>query len=459
MNELRRDLLKYISTGSATVLLRSVVSGIPAAALLTMSAPSMAANSRNEEAMPPQFLMFSMRTEGDPMNINCPGSYDSGVDVVVNNPSPKLAPVEVSLGGQIHRASTPWSTLPQWALDRTAFIHHRTYQGIHSQFGNVMEMVGKTRGPEGEANFPDHLSSIISHAMAEPDRFGTIQSRPIRFGGGGVKYQNQSVQEMSPSALQSLFDAPSGVEKQLQDLRDQEVNKFSDMLKQTGNKKASKSQTLWLDQHIRSKEELRSLNIQLLEGFTKINSGDLHDQIDAALLCFKLNLSSVATIGIPFGGDNHNDEDWENEINGTISGCNDMTYFFNRIEAEGLKDQVTLANLNVFGRTFRQIRTGRSHNAEHHMMAITGANINPGVIGGLMQIGSDAGATGINSLSGASTNSGDIPATETLESAAKTLAFAVGVSKTVINTRIQAKGENSQGAPVGKIIHAAIKNT
>lgn len=459
MDILRRDLIKFLGTGTASLLLKSVVTGIPASALFSMCAPKALAQNEPTGAPKPQFLLFSMRSQGDPFNINCPGAYDSGLSNVFNNPDPKLAPVNVSLDGQSYRAAKPWGTLPQWALDRTAFIHHRTYQGIHSQFANVMELVGSTRGPQGEANFPDHLSSIISHSMASPNRLDTIQKRPIRFGGSGVKYQSQSVQTMSPPALKSLFDSPSGINKQLQDLRDKEVNTFANMLKNARNTDLSRAQTQWLEQQLRSKDELRTLNTQVLSQLGDIRTNGIRDQIDAALVCFKLNLSAVATIGIPFGGDNHNDEDWENEINETISGCGHMAYIFNRIQQEGLQDQVTLANLNVFGRTFRRIRSGRSHNAEHHMMAITGANVRAGVFGGLMKIGADAGATGIQSNTGESTNSGDIPATQTLEAAAKTLAYAVGMPKSEINNRIKTRGQNGQDAPVGKIIQAAIKNS
>lgn len=458
MQQFRRDLLKYLSGGSASIMLKSAVTGIPAAALTSMQIPNAFAQDAVGDALKPQYLVLSTRGQGDPFNVNCPGVYDTGVSTVFNNPDPKLAPTNVSLDGKTYRASKPWATLPQWALNRTAFINHRTYQGIHSQFGAVMELMGSSRGPNGEQNFPDHLSSIITHSLAESNRLNTVQNRPIRFGGDSVKYQSQSVQKLTPVALKSLFDSPTGVDKQLQNLRDKTVNAFSQMLKGSGNNAASPAQQRWLEQQLRSKNELRQLNDEVLKQLNEVNGGDLRSQMDSALLCFKLNLSAVATIGIPFGGDNHNDEGWEKEVGETISGCGHMKYFFDQLKANNMENQVTLANLNVFGRTFHKIRTGRSHNSEHHMMAITGPNVKAGVYGGLMQIGRGAGASGIQSDTGEGTNSGDIPATQTLEAAAKTLAYAVGVPTSVIEKRIRTRNEDGNDKRVGKVITAAIKS-
>lgn len=457
MQKFRRDLLKYLSGGSASVMLKSAVTGIPAFAFTSMQAPKVFAQDGVGDALKPQYLVLSTRGQGDPFNVNCPGVYDTGVKTVFNNPDPKMAPTNVSLDGKTYRAAKPWSTLPQWALDRTAFINHRTYQGIHSQFGAVMELMGSSRGPNGEQNFPDHLSSIITNAMAAPNRLKTVQNRPIRFSGNGVKFQSQSVQKLSPIALKSLFDSPSGVDKRLQDLRDKTIDSFASMLKGSGNNAASQAQQRWLEQQLRSKEELRLLSNEVLEQLSEVDGGGIRAEISAALLCFKLNLSSVATIGIPFGGDNHNDDKWESEVGETISGCSHMKFFFDQLKARKMEDQVTLANLNVFGRSFAQKGAGRSHNAEHHMMAISGANVQAGVYGGLMQIGRDAGATGIQSDTGEGTNSGDIPATQTLEAAAKTLAYAVGVPKSEIQKRIRQRGSDGNDINVGKIITAAIK--
>ncbi|MEO1273518.1 MAG: DUF1501 domain-containing protein [Myxococcota bacterium] len=117
------------------------------------------------------------------------------------------------------------------------------------------------------------------------------------------------------------------------------------------------------------------------------------------------------------------------------------------LESAGLTDQVTVANLNVFGRTLSKKGTeGRDHNLNHHVMMISGAHVSPGVFGGLEPVGNDFGATPINSATGQGSDGGDIPREETLESAAKTLARTIGVPQSRIEERIQG----------GKIIQAAI---
>ena len=112
-----------------------------------------------------------------------------------------------------------------------------------------------------------------------------------------------------------------------------------------------------------------------------------------------------------------------------------------------MQDKLTVANLSVFGRTLAQKGTrGRNHNLNHHVMMISGANVNAGVIGSIARSGNDFGATGIDSVTGAGSDDADIPANETLEGATKTLGCALGISADRIDTRISA----------GKIIQAAL---
>ena len=54
----------------------------------------------------------------------------------------------------------------------------------------------------------------------------------------------------------------------------------------------------------------------------------------------------------------------------------------------GIQDRVSFAMLNVFGRTPQpNSRGGRNHNRHHNVMVAFGANINPGVYGGVADNG------------------------------------------------------------------------
>ncbi|HSI04594.1 MAG TPA: hypothetical protein VLC93_08965, partial [Myxococcota bacterium] len=100
-------------------------------------------------------------------------------------------------------------------------------------------------------------------------------------------------------------------------------------------------------------------------------------------------------------------------------------------------------------RTLKMVGDGRSHNQEHHVMTIIGRRAKGGVYGGVAQGTRDFGATAIDSESGASRTTADIPADETLQGAAKTLAAAVGLSSERIGVRING----------GRVITAAVTTT
>ncbi len=464
MTQTRRNIIRQSLVGSAALGLRALASGIPVGALQLMQIPSAHALDLAAATQKPQYLLLNLSSNGDPFNANCPGSYDATQPGIFNNPngpttSYDMTPVAIQLGSQQVKAAKPWATLPQWALDRTTFIHHRTYQNIHPQFANVMSLVGSSRGPMGETSRPDDIASIISYALAQPSLLGCIQPQPMNFSAPSVKYQGQVIQRITPSALKGLFADPAAAEKQLRTLRDQDVNKFYTILKSTGGGAVSPSQVRWLDEHAKSQTQVRSLSsdvIQQLGTLTGLDS-NLQTQIDAALLAFKLNITAVATVSIAFGGDNHNDAGLTQEAQQTYQGIADLNYFFTKLQAMGLTDQVTLANLAVFGRTLKQsLNAGRSHNLNHHVMAITGLGIKPGVVGGIVPADNDFGAGAFDSRSGMLAAAGDVPVEDGLESAARTLGASLGVPQTVLDTRIRRKNPDGIDVAVGKSIKSAL---
>jgi len=207
------------------------------------------------------------------------------------------------------------------------------------------------------------------------------------------------------------------------------------------------AQRTWLDRYASTREQIDSIDGNLLETFDSINDNSQNSQIAAAIALIQMQVSPVLQISIAFGGDNHRDGGLTQEAEQSVTGIAAIGSLLTQIDEAGLRNDVTVANLSVFGRTLQERAPGgRNHNLNHHAMMISGSNVNPGVIGGIERSGNDWGATGINSVNGASNNNGDIPQNETLEAATKTLGCALGISEDRMNTRISG----------GKVIQAAL---
>lgn len=432
LNISRRQALKMALFGPGYVGLQSLATGIPVSALLG-GIPNTA---YAQDASSAQYLIMISRSAGDPFNANTPGSY---VDGAVNNPNAALTPTEFSLGGQQTVAAAPWAELPQWALSQTAFIHHRTYQNVHGQHDNVMGLLGNALGESGTGT--ETIASLYSSETAS--MLGTIQQEPIALGGNSLTFEGRALQSVSPQTLATLFSPETGTALQLSQLRQQRLDQISASLRTNG----TAAQRTWLDRYATSQEQIQSLDESLLETFSTINDNGQDAQIAAAVALIQMQVSPVMQVAIAFGGDNHADAGLANEAAQTVTGIQAISSLLSQLEAKGLQDKVTIANLSVFGRTLAQKGTrGRNHNLNHHVMMVSGANVNPGVIGSVTESGNDFGATGIDSLTGAGSDDGDIPANETLEGAAKTLGRALGISAERVNTRISG----------GKIIEAAL---
>lgn len=436
MNKLsisRRQALKTALFGPGSIGLHSLATGLPISALLN-GIPNTA---HAAELATPQYLILISNAAGDPFNANAPGSYIEGV---VNNPSPALAPTDFFLGDQATTAAAPWAALPEWALQQTAFIHHRTYQNAHPQHNKVMALLGNARGPNGTGT--ETITSLYSSETA--GLLGTIQREPIALGGNSLSFEGRALQSVKPQTLATLFSPESGAGLQLTQLREQRLNEINAALHANG----TPGQREWLDRYASSKEEIQSLDEELLGTFATITSNDQNAQISAAVALIQMQVSPVIQISVGFGGDNHRDAGLTNEATQSVTGIQAIASLLTQLEAKGLQDRVTVANLSVFGRTLAQKGTaGRNHNLNHHVMMISGANVNPGVIGGIARSGNDFGATGIDSISGAGDDNADIPANETLEGATKTLGCALGISAERVDTRINN----------GRVIQAALR--
>lgn len=431
MTTTRRNMLKTALLGSGFLGLRSVATGIPMAALLTGRIPEAAAE--DDFTAEPQSLILFTSQRGDPFNANAPGCY-TGVSGVHNNPHPEMSPTNMMLGDYSTRAAAPWAQVPQPILDRTTFIHHRTYLNTHPGYSKVLSLVGSAKAPGG--NGSDMVASVYSYELSEA--LGTIQQEPISLSKGELSFQGRALQSLRPSMLREMFAPQDGLQLDLQRLRDQTLDDLHEQLKDGG----THAQKVWLDRHALSREQVRSIDESLLARFADLDNDNTNNQIRAAVTLILMKVSPVIAIEIPFGGDNHKDNDLSQERDQTVSGVASWRLIFEELAAAGIQDQVTVANLNVFGRTLRNqgANKGRDHNLNHHVMAITGKHIRGSVVGGIEPSGNDYGATSINSTTGES--GGDIPPEQTLEAAAHTLGRALGIAQDRLDERI------ANGTPV-----------
>jgi len=428
----RRHALKTALFGPGYIGLQSIATGLPISMLLN-GIPNVALAS---DSGSPQYLILISRSAGDPINANAPGSYVQGV---VNNPSPELRATDFTLGNQQTTAARPWAELPRSVLDQTTFIHHRTYQNVHGQHDQVMALLGNARGINGTGT--EVVTSLYSSETS--GMLGTIQQEPIALAGNSLTFEGRALQSVLPETLSTLFSPASGAALQLAQLRQRSLDQINAALRADG----TPAQRQWLDRYASSQQQIQSLDEDLLGILSSINGNDQNSQIDAAIALIQMQVSPVIQISIAFGGDNHRDGGLADETAETLSGIQALSNLFNQLRQRGLQDRVTVANLNVFGRTLSEKGTrGRNHNLNHHVMMISGANVNPGVIGSVERSGKDFGATGIDSITGAGGNNADIPEDQTLEGATKTLGCALGISEERMNLRING----------GKVIQAAL---
>ncbi len=435
LNTSRRRFLRKSLFGAGAIGLRSLATGLPLSFFVS-GFPHKEALAMEEAERP--FLILMGSQAGDPFNANTPGCY--GVDGVVNNPQPEMAATNLRLGDVSTQAAAPWASLPQWVLDQTHFVHHRTYQNAHPQFSKVLGLVGSAKSVSGGGT--EQIASVYSSENAQA--LQTIQAEPVALTGS-LTFEGRVLQSIRPQTLASMFRTETGTELELESIRESTLDSLHSLLRDSG----TPEQRRWIERYATSHEQVQQLDERFLERFGNITDNFARGQIDAALTLIMMRVSPVMHIEIPFGGDNHSDPGLMNEKTDTVAALEVMNHLFQEIDALGLRDKVTVANLNVFGRTLGKLGTeGRDHNLNHHVMMMSGPRIRPGISGSIVPNGNDFGATAIDSATGQGHDDADIPADETLEAAAKTLATAVGVPADRVDVRIQR----------GKVIRAVLED-
>ena len=430
----RRSLLKTTLFGTSGLGLRALATGIPVS-FLARPLEARAEVYQCADKPKAQYLILSTSNAGDPLNANVPGTYD--FPDIVHAADPRMAATPISLGGKAYTAAQLWSTLPPWVLDRTLFFHHATLTNNHANLPKVLRLMGQTAKQE-------MLPSIFAKYLAPC--FGTVQVDPISAGAGDLlSIDGRSLPNVAPTGLRDLLTRPNTPLMRLQGLRDTGLDEINKILKERG----TKAQQRYLDSLANSRLQARSLGSDLLDMLSAIRSDRPDGQSAAAVALIKMNVAPVITIRIPFGGDNHTDDQLaRSEVPQHATGIAQIATLMESLRVAGLQDQVTFAAYNVFGRTLKKNGLeGRDHWGSHHATVMIGKQIRGGVIGGLEPKAQDYYATPIDSRSGMpQPGGGDIPFGETLAAMGKTLGRALGVDPTVLDRNISG----------GKIVTAAI---
>ena len=408
----RRSFLTHGSKGFTALLVRSLASGLPVAYLLDPS------ESRAQQMMSSdiQTLILSTSSRGDPINVNCPGSY---VDGVTNNPN--LETARANFGSTRARAAQVWCGLPNDLRQRLAFFHYRPRSAAHPEYRSVMAMKGSIKNDVGNGSemFASAMSQL-AYSMAEYK-----QVEPIPLCDSSLTFLAQPLQQIKPLDLKALFSPTDQDLVDLRRTRDQVLDGLYANMQVRGNL----AQREFIERYASSRVQARNLGTQLGDLLNDLptdpeeNNTPL-DQVIAAVALAKARISPVMTINIPFGGDNHQDTGLVNEATQTTEGVQLIGRLWSELKEAGIQDQVSFATMNVFGRrSYTNTRGGRDHNQHHAVMVAFGKNVQGGVYGGM---NSEGQATAING----------IPPELTMEAAGFSMARALGHSNQVVQARI-----------------------
>ncbi|HEX9574959.1 MAG TPA: hypothetical protein VF994_12740 [Myxococcales bacterium] len=433
----RRKILLQTLFGAGWLGLRSLATGIPLSVLANpRKALAVTGCASNAAA---QYILFSSSVSGDPVNANVPGMY--GIPDIAHPQDPAMAPAPLTLAGKPTTAATPWAQLPQALLDRASFFHHGTYTVVHPDLGKVMKL-------QGFVSHQEMLVSLISSQLA--GCLGTVQSEPIALGprsaSEALTVQGRPQPILSPTSLASLLAAPAGPLGQMVKIRDADLDRLDAWYKANGNS----AQRAFIDHYALSQTQARSISEALLTTLQGLKDNSPDSQAIAAITLFRMNVSPVISIHIPFGGDNHVDAQLATETKQTVAGVATIGNIWTQLVAAGLQDRVTFAMMNVFGRTLSAANgnaNGRNHHGDHHVTVLFGKPFKGGVVGGVEAASGDYRAQSLDSRSGAGVagGSGDIPFSETLSAVGKTLGVACGVDSGVLDQSIVG-GKVVQGA-------------
>jgi hypothetical protein len=332
-----------------------------------------------------------------------------------------MTPGGMTIGGQQWTAAKPWTTLPREILDRTVFFHHSTGTANHGELGRVLQLFGALRR---EQWLPSYFAKNLLSC------FNTVQVQPVTIGGEQLSFDGQYLPKLTPTGLKAVLSKPTDLQATLQTLRDDTLNKLNATLKE--KRAQTTAERAYLDNMAQSQVDLRRMIDQVATDLSTITGDDASNQVTAAALLIKMNVTPVVTIHLPFSGDNHSDANFTNEAKQTTDSVNNIKNLMTKLTSYGLQDKVTFATLNVFGRTFDEVN-GRGHNASHAVSLMIGKGFKGAVVGGIVPGGH---AADIDSATGQARVNGDLAATDTLASVAKTLGRGLGMTDAQLDDQI-----------------------
>ena len=462
--------------GSGLLGLRAIATGLPAwyiADPRRATAQDLSCAVENVDRA--QFLIVSANFNGDPLNCNCPGTYED--PAAVHPEQATMAPTPVQLGSTTYQAALPWAAIDNGGklsaetLSRTNFFHYRTGSVVHGDQAKVLKMMGGTnRGEMLPSLYAKHLAGCL----------GTVQADPISIGAGRnaaelLSFEGRPAANVSPTSLKAMLGGaatgggmtgnvgmrPSSngtsALRSLRQLRDQTLDQLNALAKES----STPIQAKFLDTLANSQARVRQLSESLSSTLSAISGNDAAGQARAAAALFLAKVTPAVTIRLSFGGDNHSDSSLQNEADQHVTGVESIQTVMSVLAELGLSDSVTFAVLNVFGRNLNgskaESRAGRDHYANHAVSVLIGKNVAPGVTGGIA-IGSGDGfragasalaAAPIDSTSGLPVADGDVPSNQTYGALAKTLGAALGIPSAALEPDFNA-------AAGGKIITATL---
>jgi hypothetical protein len=365
-----------------------------------------------------------------------------------------MAATALMLGDKMYQVAKPWAaTDVGGALNpavhaRMSFFHHTTRTTVHGDQAKVMKLLGATnRGEMLVSAYAKHLAAC----------FATVQPEPIAVGARGnaselVSFAGRTLPSVSPTQLKQLLTGSRAEPLvKLRSLRDSALDELNAFVKDGAND----VQKGFLDALANSQRQVRQLAEALQTTLMAITADDLKGQALAAAALISANVTPVVTVHVPFGGDNHSDQDLQNEVDQHVSGVQGIQAIMDALAMLNLSDKVTFATLNVFGRNLNGIskvesRSGRDHYGNHSVMLMIGKNVKPGVVGGVTKAQSGAYvASDIDSATGLAAPGGDIPQAQTHVAAARTLGAALGIPENVL-------ADDFVASAGGKIVRTAL---
>jgi len=443
----RRNFMKAGLSGMMAASFRAAAIGVPVQFLLNGTV--LAADG------PPKFTLIASSDRGESMNCSAPGAFPTrasdpqsiierpalnqvGANITrrINgnelNANDIAQSVSLRLGDNNILGARAYRSLPQSFLNHLVSFWHRTGANAHPEMVDVLKSQGAIKNLSGPG--AEQLPAAIAQEMHA--NLGTAVASPFvlqgRLSAAGIP-----LNQYNPTAIKQLLLEGVDIGVSAADfsrLYNSTIDGFYKEIKSNG----SAAQKRFLDQHVSSRQQALTLGDELGSLLGNVVADDQENQVRAALALFKVNLAPVVVMEHTFSGDNHGDRNLRDEVESSLDAINMLNTYWQLVQEYGLRDRVTYATINVFGRNARRNgRGGRNHAGNFTTGFIHGTHLKGGVVGGLETSNNNRLllARGINHNTGGVANP-TISATNTLAAYSKTMMSAAGISEARCNARI-----------------------